>query len=372
MSRDGTSPNGRDAAGPGPDGEGHPAHHRGSRAAFNVSPDAQFVTDPAGVILEANHAAAELLRCPKEFLAGKPLALFGAPGGRQRFYAAIGGLANREASDAFEAQLSWGGGPPRQVFVIGWRGEGDRAGGPTLHWLVRDVTTLRLSEAARAELQRRLSTAQEDERRRVSRDLHDTVGQTLTALSLGMRAVRDAGPLPPAALARLDQVQRMADELARQLHELAVRLRPTALDDLGLAAAARQLVADWSARTGVPADFQSVGFGATRLPAEVETALYRVVQEALTNAAKHAGAGQVSVVLTCRKGEVVAMVEDDGCGFDAEGVAQTPTPGRPEGERGRLGLLGMRERVALAGGALEVESAPGQGTTVIARVPLAG
>jgi signal transduction histidine kinase len=360
MEPHGTSANGRDAA--GPEGAGTAAHRRGYRSPFDFSPDAQLVTDPAGVVLEANHAAAHLLCCGKEFLVGKPLALFSVPACRARFHAAVGGLAGRDATEAFETCLARAGGPPREVSVVGWSGGGE-PGGRLLHWLIRDLADWHRSEVARAELQRRLASAQEEERRRVSRDLHDTVGQTLTALSLSVRFVRDAGPLPAAALARLDQVQRLADELARQLHELAVRLRPTALDDLGLEAAARQLVADWSARTGVVADFQAIGCG-ERLPPEVETALYRVVQEALTNAAKHAGAGHVSVALTCRRGEVVAVVEDDGRGFDADGETQAAAPGR-------LGLLGMRERVTLVRGALEIESAPGRGTTVIARIPLA-
>lgn len=195
------------------------------------------------------------------------------------------------------------------------------------------------------------------------RDLHDTVGQTLVALTLAVQAVRTTPDVPPAALARLEQVQRLADELGRQLHDLAMRLRPTALDDLGLEAAVRQLVDDWSARTGVAAVYQPSGM-TERFPPEVETALYRVVQEALTNAAKHARPTRVGVVLGRNGGHAVAIVEDDGCGFDP--MVVTPPPGG----RDRLGLLGMRERLALVGGTLEVESEPTVGTTVYARVPL--
>jgi signal transduction histidine kinase len=117
---------------------------------------------------------------------------------------------------------------------------------------------------------------------------------------------------------------------------------------------------DWSARTGVPAQFQAVGPEAERFPPEIETALYRVVQEALTNVAKHAGARVVSVVVERQDGRAIAVVEDDGVGFDPEAASAS----------GRLGLLGMRERVAVLGGALEVESSPGSGTTIIARVSL--
>jgi two-component system CheB/CheR fusion protein len=216
----------------------------------------------------------------------------------------------------------------------------------------------------RADLARRLSTVQEDERRRVARDLHDTVGQTLTGLALSVAGVATAGPLPAAAVERLAQVQRLADALGRELHEVAVRLRPTALDDVGLNAAVRALIEEWAGRTRVPVDFQAAG-GDGRFTPEVETALYRVTQEALTNVARHAGATRVSVVLGRRSGDAVAVIEDDGTGFDPDAPA-TPILGR----RGGLGLAGMRERVELLGGTVEVESAPGRGTTVIARIPL--
>ncbi len=212
----------------------------------------------------------------------------------------------------------------------------------------------------RQELARRLTTAQEDERRRVSRDLHDSVGQLVTGLSLAAKAARAADSLPEAA-ARLDDVLRLAEAVGRELHGLAVRLRPTALDDLGLEAALEQLVKEWARRTGVEADLQVTGLGRVRLPAEVETALYRVVQEALTNVAKHAKAWAVAVTVGVTEGVATAVVEDDGDGFDPERAGA-----------GRLGVVGMRERLALVGGTLEVESRPGFGATVYARVPLPG
>lgn len=215
--------------------------------------------------------------------------------------------------------------------------------------------------ARRQELSRRLAAASEAERRRISRDLHDSVGQLLTGLSLAAKAARGADRLPPAATGKLDDVLRLSDAIGKELHALAVRLRPTALDDVGLGAAVAQLVAEWTARVGVPVDYQATGLEPERLPAELETTLYRVVQEALTNVAKHARAGRVAVVLTRLGDEATAVVEDDGGGFDPA------TAGK-----GRLGLVGMRERLALVGGTLEVESAPGSGTTVIARVPLGG
>jgi PAS domain S-box-containing protein len=338
--------------------------------AFEFAPDTQIVTDGRGVILEANHAASELLHCAKEFLLGKPLALFSTEGNRQRFYEAIGMLAQGAASDAFKSQLARRGAGVRQVYVIGWSSHKreDTPGSRLLNWLIRDLTDWNRAEEGRIELQRRLATVQEDERHRIARDLHDTVGQTLTALTLGVRAVRDTPALPRAAAERLEGVQRLVEELWNQVRELATRLRPTVLDDLGLEAAVRQLAADWSPHTGIAIDIQA-GLSC-RFPSAIETALYRVIQEALSNAARHAGASRVGIVLGRSADHAVAMIEDDGFGFDPELITRTPTPGRPSETRSRLGLVGMRERVTLLGGTLEIESASGQGTTIIARVPL--
>ncbi len=337
--------------------------------AFEFAPDCQLVTDRHGILVEANHAATVLLGSRKEFLINKPLGLFAVEGSRARFYECLWRLGQGALMDAFETRLSRRGDNPHEAHVVARVGErfGDPTAPGTIYWLIRDITQWRRAEDARAFLQLRLTTAQEDERRRIARDMHDTVGQTLTALALGIQALRDAGPLPQATLCRLDVVQRLADELAGQVHDLATRLRPTALDDLGLEAAAGHLVADWSVHTGVNADFQSDGLTAERLPSEVETTLYRVVQEALTNIAKHARARRVAVVLGRNDGYAVAVIEDDGIGFDPEEIA--PTPRRAD-TRDRLGLLGMRERVTLVGGTLEIEAALGRGTTIIARVPL--
>jgi PAS domain S-box-containing protein len=227
--------------------------------------------------------------------------------------------------------------------------------------LSAEVRDRRLAEQTRTELLRRLSTAQEDERRRISRELHDQMGQQLTSLTLGLRALRDGSRGPEREF--LARLQKTAEELGGKLHDLAVWLRPTALDDLGLRAALQSAVEEWSRRAGVEADFHSTGLEGRRLAEEVETTLYRVVLEAMHNTLKHARARHVSVILERRNDHVVAIIEDDGVGFDAEATPSSPAPDR-------LGLLGMRERLALVGGTLEVESAPGTGTTVFTRIPL--
>jgi PAS domain S-box-containing protein len=223
--------------------------------------------------------------------------------------------------------------------------------------LATEIEVRKQAETARTDLLRRLATAQEDAQRRTARDLHDQVGQTLSALMLAIRAACDAEPIPHAAAARLDDALRLAEDLGRDIHDLATRLRPAVLDDIGLHAALRQLVGDYTRRYGAVLDFQAAWLQWERLPADLETLLYRVVQEALTNVARHARACRISVVVERHSGDVIAIVEDDGVGFDPSATAQ-----------GRLGLVGMRERVMLAGGTLEIESGPGEGTTVIARV----
>jgi PAS domain S-box-containing protein len=219
------------------------------------------------------------------------------------------------------------------------------------------------AEADRRALQQRLDTAQEDERRRIARELHDQMGQHLSALGLGLKMVKDETPDPSPARARLQTLLTLTDQIGREVHDLALELRPTALDDLGLRVAVANYVEGWGERAGVEVDFHATGLDGDRLPAPVETALYRVVQEALANVLKHAGAGRVNVALVLAPGHVSAVVEDDGVGFDPD-AAPDPAGGH------RLGLLGMRERVALVGGSLSVESAPGRGTTIIARVLL--
>lgn len=217
---------------------------------------------------------------------------------------------------------------------------------------------------ARIELLRRLVTIQEDERRRVSRELHDGLGQELTALILALKGLEPDLPERSPARDRLREVEAIVGGIGREVHDLAVELRPTALDDIGLVPALATYVAHWSERAGVAADFQSPGLGIERLPPEVETTVYRVVQEALNNVAKHAGARRVSVIVERRRDEVTALVEDDGQGFDLEQVRSRP-------DRRRLGLIGMRERLALVGGTLLVESGEGEWTTLRARIPLA-
>ncbi len=214
-----------------------------------------------------------------------------------------------------------------------------------------------LSHRVAQDALRRVVSAQEAERRRLARELHDETGQALTSILLGLRAVEEAEGEPQLGEA-IKEVRDLVRSTLRDVRRLAVELRPTALDDFGLVPALERLTDSFAEQTGISVDFQA-SLTAGRLPTEIETALYRIVQESLTNIVKHARAGSVSVVLTRKEDAVSVVVEDDGIGFE---------PGRPRD--GGLGLLGMQERVALLGGRLAIESRPGAGTTFVAEVPL--
>jgi signal transduction histidine kinase len=228
--------------------------------------------------------------------------------------------------------------------------------------LQSEVAEHRKAEAARAQLLRRLVTAQEEERRRISRELHDHLGQHLSTMMLCLKTLRPAEAGGPARTG-LQRLEELTAQLVEEVHHLAWELRPAALDDLGLQAALHNYVEKWSERTRVAADFHGSNLERQRLPPEVETTIYRIVQEALTNVVKHAAAQHVSVIAERRREHVLVIVEDDGKGFDAEATARAPAAGRG------LGLLGMRERVALVGGTLDFDSALGGGAIVRARIP---
>ena len=203
---------------------------------------------------------------------------------------------------------------------------------------------------------RRAVEGQELERRRLARELHDETGQALTSILLGLRSLEEAKETEVGAA--VGSLRELVVGTLQDVRRLAVELRPTALDDFGLAAALERLVGNFSEQTGLAVELES-GLGDERLPADVETVLYRIAQEALTNIVKHAHAQQVSIVLQRKAGAVSAVIEDDGRGF---------VPG-VEKDSG-LGLIGMRERVALVAGRLEIESAEGAGTTLVVEVPV--
>jgi PAS domain S-box-containing protein len=224
-----------------------------------------------------------------------------------------------------------------------------------------DLTERKRAEAerARTEFLTRLVFAQEDERRRIAREMHDQFGEQLTALAVRIRALKDACATDATWRGHVESIETIAQRLDRDVDHLVWELRPTALDDLGLRAALTNYVHDWSGRVGIAAKLHTSGLLDDRLPADSETALYRIAQEALTNVAKHARAANVDVILERRADTVLLIIEDDGVGFDPAGAGS--------GGQG-FGLLGMQERAGLVGAMLEIESSAGKGTTVLVRM----
>ena len=205
----------------------------------------------------------------------------------------------------------------------------------------------------------KIITAQEEERRRIARELHDDTGQALTAIRMGITNALDTCHAC-AHHGKLDELNNLTRSTLDNVRQLALELRPPVLDDLGLGAALRRYVYDWGRRYEIGVSFESVGLDGMRLDPAIETAVYRITQEALTNVARHAQATRVDVVLERRQRECIAIIEDDGHGFDLETAHDTR----------HLGLTGMEERAKLVSGSITIETGCGKGTTIFVRVPL--
>src|SRR3954453_5455314 len=212
-------------------------------------------------------------------------------------------------------------------------------------------------EAERRRSGRLVLRAQEEERRRLARDLHDEVNQALTAILLRLEAASHAAP--PELSQELGELKRLVNQAMNELLQLARQLRPTALDDHGLLPAMASQVRRFEAQTGIKADLDASGPEDAKLAPDEEIAVFRIAQEALANVARHADAREVSVALRTGEDGVQLTVRDDGRGFE---------PSRPSSDGG-LGLGGMAERARLVGGELTIESRPGGGTELCLRVP---
>ncbi len=286
-------------------------------------------------------------------LVGKLLADCLGPDGERHPGMAAHRKALAGGSEEFESDWQ---GRSYQSHVEPLRDEGGRVAGCI--GVCLDITERKRMEAQLQEYARGLLEAQETERRRVACELHDEIGQALTGLRLTLDLTRR---LPPDRLRpSLDQAQGLVQELTGKVRDLSLRLRPSMLDDLGLLPALLWHVERFAAQTRVRASLEHRGLEG-RLPTEVETAAYRIVQEALSNVARHAGVGGCAVRVWLEEGVLRLRVEDEGRGFDAR-----PTKGRAPS----TGLSGMRERATLLGGRLTVESAPGRGTRLAAELPV--
>lgn len=221
---------------------------------------------------------------------------------------------------------------------------------------------LRKKEEERRQLMSRIVAAHEEERKRISRELHDEAGQALTSLLLGLKHLED-GCADPEHRSEVSQMRVITARTLDMMRDMALELRPSVLDDLGLVAALRRYVAVYGDKHELDMDFHGADLDGAGLAPAAETALYRITQEALTNIVRHADAHSVNVLLERRNGHVVLVVEDDGSGFDVSALGQT-------GPSGKLGILGMEERAGMVGGRMTIESHLGGGTALFVEVPL--
>lgn len=229
--------------------------------------------------------------------------------------------------------------------------------------LQAEISERKRSEARRVKLLRQLVTTQENERQRVSRELHDHLGQQLTALRLNLESLSEDCLKYEDLCEKITRVKTIAKRLDANVDFLAWELRPAAIEDLGLLTAIKNYVKEWSLQFNIPAEFHTTGLDKAEFPLEVEVNLYRITQEALNNTCKYASAKQTNVLLERRDTNITLIIEDDGVGFD---VKKATTLKNGKG----LGLIGMRERAVLVGGKFEIESECGIGTTIFVRVPL--
>jgi len=339
----------------------------------NVAEHAIFLIDAEGHVTEWPAAAARLIGYSAEEISGKPLATFYA-GAANAGTEAARMLAEASAHGRSERALwrSRKGGERyfANDIVTAIRDSDGQLTGFTV--ITRDLTARRQAEEAdarlreaaeRDSLRRELLAAEESERRRFARELHDEAGQHLTALGLGLQSLSDVVPPGSEIDRRAARLREVVATLARELHGLAQRLRPKVLDDFGVVPALTTYVEEWARNASIPVDMHIRLDGPRLIPA-IETAVYRIIQEALTNVARHSAASRASVIVERRGDSVVAIIEDNGRGFD------TAAPPRSL-HRTPLGLRGIIERANLLGGMAEIESSPhGGGTTLFVRIPL--
>lgn len=353
---------------------------------YDFAPIGYLSLDPHGAITEINLAAAALLGRQRGLLLKLPLITGVVKEHRARFREFLADCQAHDRTAPVETEVTLKTG--RVVRIIG-RPLPPHAANREVFTAILDVTAERELErekrivfererAKTAQLEtenmlrimteervkallERLVKVQEAERRRLALNLHDQLGQQLTALRLALERIRHAR-LGDEWTRRFGHIEQIVSQLDHDVDSLAWELRPPALDDVGLDAALAEFVRQWSASNGIAARMHyTPRDDGTRLPADIESHLYRIVQEALNNVAKHAQARQVSVIFEHRATDLKVIVEDDGRGFDPDDQHVR--------QRG-MGLAGIEERASAIGGAVEVESSPGKGTTLFVRIPL--
>ena len=329
---------------------------------YDFAPNGYVSLDNHGVICQCNLTAAAFFGRSRASVEGFPMLGFVTADSRKSYFEFLRRCRAQHGLDVeIEARLKSGGGIRDCQLLC--RPHAGRGPARQFFTSIVDITEKKALDRERATtaeegaaLTNRLLTAIDEERHRIAQNLHDDVGQQLTAIRLKFESI--IGTEEPEAEMR--SVQQMIERLDQRLHLIATELRPAALD-LGLVTAVNQFVGEWGTTHDIRAAFKAHRIADGDIPAEVETQLYRITQEALNNVAKHAAAQHVSIALQKRANEIVLAVKDDGRGFV---IAERRAQGAS------IGLVGMRERAQMVGGKMHIETAPGEGTSVVVSVPI--
>jgi two-component system nitrate/nitrite sensor histidine kinase NarX/two-component system sensor histidine kinase UhpB len=343
-------------------------------ALYDLAPIGYFSLDRDGAMTQLNLTGARLLQQTRASLLGRQLADFVAIDSRQRFIDFLQGIFSARHPQTLELELTPPAQPPLHALIEATADESGRS----CRAMVVDITARRDAERRADELLRqnralaqRMFSVQEAERRELARELHDEVGQWLTAIQAHTEAIRSraAAAADRRLLRSAVSISDSAGELHRVIRQMLRRLRPSLLDALGLAESLRELTARWrESHPQIHCDLELQG-DLSAVSDSLAITAFRIVQEALTNVAKHAQARRVAVRLQCEApaGTLVLSVEDDGRGLRP---SVDPQSDRLPAALGGLGVLGMRERVIAASGEFSLHSAPGQGVRILARLPL--
>lgn len=342
---------------------------------FELASDGYLVTDGSGLIREANVAATAMLNLPPKGLVRKPLAVYVTREDRKTFRAYLEEARKGSPQRVCELSLKPRQRPPFPVIIVATASRVPKNHAASVRWMLRDITerremddglrereaALRGSQEDLRALTAQLVTAHDEERRRISRDLHDDFNQRLARLLMDIEAI----PQPESGSGEkhrdaLQTLHRHVVDLSDDLRRLAYRLHPSILEDLGLRIALQQYLDDFARSTGIKAAFTCPDLPKS-LPLSLTSCLYRIAQEGLRNVVKHAAAERVEVALLEFKEHLRLSIHDDGVGFDPD----ERSPGT-----GGLGLISMRERALLVKGEFSVQSSPGSGTLLTAKVPL--